>query len=126
MRLVSCLAASLLCAAPLSAQPGPGLPATTFGAGELFTIVASFGSGSYGHHFLHNGYVASLRTGNGVEFYDFSNPYAPSRVATLSGASNGMDLSEPHTYAQTDAWGGRHVVLARGPGGARVPALPRR
>ena len=107
----------LLCASPALAQTGPGLPNQVFPPNDLFTIIASFGSGSYGHSFLHKGYVAALRSGNGVEFYDFSNPYSPQLVSSYSGSANGMDLSEPHTYAQTDAWGGDHVVLMRGPGG---------
>ncbi|MEM7203604.1 MAG: Ig-like domain-containing protein [Planctomycetota bacterium] len=111
------LGLALLCAAPVATQSGPGLPSRVYPPGELFTIISSFGSGSYGHHFLHDGYLASLKTGGGVEFYDLSNPYAPVLVSSLTGSSNGMDLSEPHTYAQTSAWGGQHVVLARGPGG---------
>ena len=41
----------------------PGIANQSFPSNELFTIVSSFGSGSYGHHFLHNGYVASLDDG---------------------------------------------------------------
>ena len=109
--------ALLLVASPALAQSGPGLPSQEFPQNELYTIIASLGSGSYGHSFLHDGYVAALAGANGVEFYDFSNPYEPQMVSSLRGFANGMDLSEPHTYAQTDAWGGMHVVLMRGPGG---------
>ena len=55
---------SWLSGAPLAAQSGPGLSRITFPQNELFTIVASFGSGSYGHSFLHDGWVAALRSGN--------------------------------------------------------------
>jgi cytochrome c peroxidase/streptogramin lyase len=107
---------AVLCASPVFSQSGPGLPNQEFPPSELFTIISSFGQNSYGHSLLHDGYVASLRSGAGVQFYDFSDPYNPQLVSSYSGAVNGMDLVEPHTYAQTDAWGGKHVVLMRGPG----------
>ena len=63
-----------------------------FPPNELFTIISSFGQNSYGHSLLHDGFVASLRSGAGVQFYDFSDPYSPQLVSSYSGAVNGMDL----------------------------------
>ena len=96
------------------AQSGPGLPNLIYEQSELFTTITTIGSASHGHSMMHAGYLAVLKTGSGVDFYDLSNPYQPRLVQTISA---GMDLSEPHTYAQTTAYGGKHVVLMRGPGG---------
>jgi len=114
------LGLGLLLTAPAFSQTGPGLPNTGWAEGDLFKVAATFGSGSYGHSFLHNGYIASLRSGNGVQFYDFSNPLSPQLVSSYTGGANGMDLVEPHTYVQTNAWGrseSTQVILMRAPNG---------
>ncbi len=107
---VSCLLGALG-----AAQSGPGLPNLVYDQNELFTIVSVIGSGSHGHSMMHDGWLTVVKSGTGVDFYDLSNPYTPVLVKSISGA--GMDLSEPHTFAQTTAWGGSHVVLMRGAGG---------
>jgi DNA-binding beta-propeller fold protein YncE/cytochrome c peroxidase len=109
----ACLLGTL--AAGATAQSGPGLPKLVYDPGELFQVVARIGTGNHGHSMLHEGYLAVAKSDIGVDFYDLSNPYAPVLVKSLTGL--GMDLCEPHTMAQTTAWGGSHVVLARGPGG---------
>ncbi len=109
------LSVSCLLGALATAQSGPGLPDLVFDSSELFQIVASIGTGNHGHSILHDGYLAVAKTDVGVDFYDLSNPYAPELVRSLTGP--GMDLSEPHTLAQTTTWGGSHAVLMRGPGG---------
>ena len=124
MRLHAAILTSLLLSvtvhAPVVAQSGPGLPKITFRANELFTSIATIrGPGSarnaeFGHSVMHDGYLATLhfRPG-GFEFYDVSNPYSPQLVEAVGGAV--ADLAEPHTIAQTSAYGGQHVVLMHGP-----------
>ncbi len=104
-----------------AAQFGPGLPKLVYDPGELFKTIAVIGqpgggTTNHGHSFVHNGWLAVVRYNpGGVEFYDLSNPYRPRLEKSIT---NGMaDLSEPHTEAQTTAYGGQHVVLIRGPGG---------
>ncbi len=112
---------STVLAVSLAAQSGPGLPQRFYDASELFRVIATIGqpgggSTNHGHSLLHDGYLAVVRYApGGVEFYDLSNPYRPELVTSIT---SGMgDLSEPHTFAQTTAYGGKHVILLRGPGG---------
>jgi DNA-binding beta-propeller fold protein YncE len=97
-----------------AAQSGPGLPNLVYPPNELFRIVATIGSGNHGHSTMHDGWLAVFKSDVGVDFFDIANPYRPVLVQSITA---GMDPSEPHTFAQTTAWGGKHVVMARGPGG---------
>lgn len=102
------------CAAALAAQSGPGLPNLTFTASQRYKAVTTIGSGNHGKPMMHDGYLTVMESDPvpGVSFYDISNPYAPVLAQTITGT--GADLPEQHTYAQTTAWGGSHVVLTRG------------
>jgi cytochrome c peroxidase/streptogramin lyase len=102
----------LLQPALLVAQSGPGIPAITYTQAQLFTVVGTIGSGSHGRVMMLDGYLGTLQTGGGLRLYDISNPAMP----LLHSYSGGMGLSEPHTWAVTSAFGGRHVVLVRGSG----------
>lgn len=95
----------------LPAQTGPGIPSLTYPANEVFTVISTVGSGSHGVAMMLDGYLGLLQTGSGLSLYDISNPYLP----VQHGATQAMGLSEPHTYAQTTAFGGRHLVVIRGP-----------
>ena len=101
-----------LAACPLAPCQGPGLPNPTFSPAEVFTVVSTVGTGSHGRALMIDGYLALPRTGVGVSLYDVSDPYSPSLFSSLSG----MGLAEPHTYAQTTRFGGRHVLFVRGSG----------
>ena len=101
-----------LAACSSSPCQGPGLPNPTFSAAEVFTVVSTVGAGSHGRALMIDGYLALPRTGVGVSLYDVSDPYSPSLFSSLSG----MGLAEPHTYAQTTRFGGRHVLFVRGSG----------
>lgn len=102
----------LLQPALLVAQSGPGIPAITYSQAELFTVAGTIGSGSHGRVMMLDGYLGSLQTGGGIRLYDISNPAMP----LLHSYSGGMGLSEPHAWAVTSAFGGRHVVVVRGSG----------
>ena len=93
-------------------QVGPGIPRTNYKQNELFTIIGSLGSGSHGRAMMHRGYLGTLRSGSGIQFWNISNPYAPALVSSITG----MGLSEPHTFAITTAFGGEHLIAVRGSG----------
>ncbi|MCK5942305.1 MAG: hypothetical protein KAI24_10080, partial [Planctomycetes bacterium] len=105
------LAAALLLHA-LAWGQGPGLPNPNFAPAEVFTVISTVGSGSHGRALMIDGYLALPRTGTGVSLYDISDPYNP----TLHSSLGGMGLAEPHTYAQTTSYHGRHVFFVRGSG----------
>ena len=120
-RLVGGLARSsvlVVLATAVSAQSGPGIPDVIYPPSEQFTVIGSInGPGQHGHSIMHDGYLAVFHFNpGGVEFYDISNPYQPQLVQSVT--TGVSDLSEPHTMAQTNAYGGQHVIVARGPGGA--------
>jgi YVTN family beta-propeller protein len=96
----------------LVAQSGPGIPAITYSQAELFTVIGTIGSGSHGRVMMLDGYLGTLRSGGGLRLYDISNPALPVQHSY----SGGMGLSEPHAWAVTSAFGGRHVVVVRGSG----------
>jgi len=96
----------------LRSQTGPGVPSLTYPANEVFTVISTVGSGSYGMAMMLDGYLGLLRSGSGLSLYDISNPYLP----VQHGSTLSMGLSEPHTYSQTTAFGGRHLVVVRGSG----------
>ncbi len=119
-RLRRTLVALSLCASlgpGATAQSGPGLPDLIYDSSELFTIISKIGQpqgprADHGHTMMHDGYLAVLHARpGGVEFYDLSNPYRPSLVKSIT---EGVGLAEPHTFAQTTAYGGQHVVLIHG------------
>jgi hypothetical protein len=93
-------------------QVGPGIPRTNYKQNELFTIIGSLGSGSHGRAMMHRGYLGTLSSGSGLQFWNISNPYAPALVSSITG----MGLSEPHTFAITTAFGGEHLIAVRGSG----------
>jgi len=105
------LCTALTASMPLPGQ-GPGLPNPTFSSSEVFTIISTVGTGSHGRALMIGGYLALPRSGTGVSLFDLSNPYSP----TLYSSLGGMGLAEPHTYAQTTSYGGRHVLFVRGSG----------
>ena len=108
------LAGGAVFALPARAQSGPGVPSLTYPQNELFEAISTIGAGNHGTPMMHDGYLTVVESdpSPGVRFYDISNPYTPVLVQSISGA--GADLPEQHTYAQTTAWGGNHVVIARG------------
>tara|TARA_R110002072_G_scaffold243682_1_gene402763 strand:- start:96713 stop:100681 length:3969 start_codon:yes stop_codon:yes gene_type:complete len=110
--LLSCALLPMLLLANLGAQSGPGIPAITYTQAQLFTVVGTIGSGSHGRVMMLDGYLGTLRTGGGLRLYDISNPASPVQHSY----SGGMGLSEPHAWAVTSAFGGRHVVVVRGSG----------
>ena len=103
----------LLIGSGARAQSGPGLPKVIYDPSELFTPISVTPTNVHGHSIMHDGYLASGRTNGGLDLFDISNPYDPLLVTTIPQA----DLVEAHTMAQTTAYGGKHVILLRGPGG---------
>ena len=89
------LCAALAACSSVAGQ-GPGLPNTTFPGNELFTVISTTGSGSYGRALMIDGYLALPRSGAGVSLYDVSDPYNP----TLYSSLGGMGLVEPRKSRQ--------------------------
>ena len=119
---VACALGVLVTPAPAQfTQSGPGLPKLVYDTDELLEVLVTLrqpggGSTNAGHAIMHDGYLAIVRySPGGADFYDFENPYDPVLVNSMTAGL--IDLSEPHTFSQTTAYGGKHLILARGPGG---------
>ena len=107
-----------------TAQSGPGLPNLLYDASEEFTVLSEIvapngGSTKHNHSFMNDGYLTIIRHGHtstapsdGIEFYDISNPYNPKLVHSVQ--ENVSRMVEAHTLCQTRAYGGQHVIMARG------------
>ena len=81
-----------------TAQSGPGLPNLIYEQSELFTTITTIGSVSHGHSMMHDGYLAVVKTGLGVDFYDLSNPYQPQQVQTISAGCHKVDLDRSEVH----------------------------
>jgi DNA-binding beta-propeller fold protein YncE len=100
-------------AATAASQSGPGLPNLVYGESEVFTTISITETNVHGQSAMFDGYMASFRTGVGIDFYDISNPYDPVLVSSVSQPV----LVEAHTFAETTAYGGKHMIVLRGSGG---------
>src|SRR6478735_3581255 len=91
----------VMVSAGLAQTPGPGIPAITYPANQLFTVISRLNSNNgaprgHGNTSMVNGYVFIIFAddaggGNGsggFAFFDVSNPYAPANVFTTSNNPN--------------------------------------
>lgn len=112
------IALSLLIAGPTAAQTGPGLGNQTYSQSQVFSPIGFIESPQgHGNVAMVQGYLMTIyssdgggNSGNGgIEFWDVSNPAAPTRVAQYDDA-NTHGLREAHGF--TLAWYEDRLLLA--------------
>ena len=96
-----------------SAQtPGPGVPAITWDAEDLFKNVGTFGSGLHGMAFMHDGYLVIPTEGRsqlgGFRFYDITDPTAP----VLFKSALHEDIFEAQAVGHFHDDTGRYAVIS--------------
>lgn len=105
-------------ASPAHAQVGPGLGSLAYGPSEIFTPISVIESPhGHGNVAMVQGYLMLIYSSDGggdpsdggIEFWDVSNPRAPTRVAQYDDA-NTHGLREAHGFGF--AWYGSQLLLA--------------